>query len=170
MILFPTIPEQKTRIGTPIVPRNKKDPTQSARQVSKMFNDIEGRYLDVKRRLKALFDVRMTGRERVDNCQQSWLMCNNEYADPTLYQVNAGTYIYDMTAAQLADLLQVVQTILDDSLLDGGVRICGRLIMSLLSISAELSPLIPILLCSHRHTQHRPACQRYYLQRHTRTR
>lgn len=85
-----------------------------------MFNDIEGRYLDVKRRLKALFDARMTGRERVDNRQQSWMMCNNEDAEPSLYQVNAGTYIYDMTAAQLADLLQVVQTILDDSLLDGG--------------------------------------------------
>lgn len=114
------LPEQKTRIGTPIVPRNKKDPTQSARQVSRMFNDIESRYLDIKRRLKVLFDQRMTGRERVDNCQQSWLMCNNEGAEPTLYQVNAGTYIYDMTAAQLADLLQVVQTILDDALLDGG--------------------------------------------------
>lgn len=85
-----------------------------------MFNDIESRYLDIKRRLKVLFDQRMTGRERVDNCQKSWLMCNNEGEEPTLYQVNAGTYIYDMTAAQLADLLQVVQTILDDSLLDGG--------------------------------------------------
>lgn len=120
MILFPTIPEQKARIGTPIVPRNKKDPTQSAQQVSRMFNDIEGRYLEVKRRLKAVFGARMTGLERVDNCQQSWMVCNNEDAEPSLYQVNAGTYIYDMTAAQLADLLQVVQTILDDSLLDGG--------------------------------------------------
>lgn len=44
----------------------------------------------------------------------------NEGAEPSLYQVNAGTYIYDMTAAQLADLLQIVQTVLDDSLLDGG--------------------------------------------------
>jgi hypothetical protein len=42
-------------------------------------------------------------------------MCNNEGAEPSLYQVNAGTYIYDMTAAQLADLLQIVQTILDDA-------------------------------------------------------
>jgi hypothetical protein len=38
-------------------------------------------------------------------------MCNNEGAEPSLYQVNAGKYIYDMTAAQLADL-QIVQTIL----------------------------------------------------------
>lgn len=37
-----------------------------------------------------------------------------------IYQVNAGTYIYDMSSAQLADLLQIVQTILDDHLLEGG--------------------------------------------------
>lgn len=85
-----------------------------------MFNDIETRYLDVKRRLKVLFDQRLTGRQRESNGERSWLMCNNDGAEPSLYQVNAGTYIYDMTAAQLADLLQVVQTILDDVLLDGG--------------------------------------------------
>ncbi len=110
----------QTRIGTPIVPRNKADPTQSGRQVSRMFNDIESRYLDIKRRLKVLFDQRLTGLQRDTNGEQSWMMCNNEGTVPSLYQVNAGTYIYDMTAAQLADLLQVVQTILDDALLDGG--------------------------------------------------
>ncbi len=110
----------QTRIGTPIVPRNKADPTQSGRQVSQMFNDIEARYLDIKRRLKVLFDQRLTGRQRETNGERSWMMCNNEGAEPSLYQVNAGTYIYDMTAAQLADLLQIVQTVLDDSLLDGG--------------------------------------------------
>lgn len=110
----------QTRIGTPIVPRNKADPTQSGRQISRMFNDIEARYLDIKRRLKVLFDQRLTGRQRETNGERSWMMCNNEGAEPSLYQVNAGTYIYDMTAAQLADLLQIVQTVLDDSLLDGG--------------------------------------------------
>ena len=110
----------QTRIGTPIVPRNKTDPTQSSRQVSRMFNDIEDRYLNIKRRLKDVFDLRLTGRQRETNGERSWMMCNNEGAEPSLYQVNAGTYIYDMTAAQLADLLQVVQTILDDELLDGG--------------------------------------------------
>lgn len=110
----------KTRIGTPIVPRNKSDPTQSARQVSKMFRDIEDRYLNIKRRLKELFDLRLAGRQRETNGEQSWMMCNNEGSEPSLYQVNAGTYIYDMSAAQLADLLQVVQRILDDELLDGG--------------------------------------------------
>ena len=110
----------QTRIGTPIVPRNKADPTQSSRQVSRMFNDIEDRYLNIKRRLKALFDSRLTGQQREANAQRSWMMCNNEGAEPSLYQVNAGKFIYDMTAAELADLLQVVQSILDDELLDGG--------------------------------------------------
>lgn len=85
-----------------------------------MFNDIEDRYLNIKRRLKALFDLRLTGQQREVNGERSWMMCNNEGAEPSLYQVNAGKFIYDMTAAELADLLQVVQSILDDELLDGG--------------------------------------------------
>lgn len=85
-----------------------------------MFNDIEDRYLNIKRRLKALFDLRLTGQQREVNGEQSWMMCNNEGAEPSLYQVNAGKFIYDMTAAELADLLQVVQSILDDELLEGG--------------------------------------------------
>lgn len=110
----------QTRIGTPIVPRNKADPTQSSRQVSRMFKVIEDRYLNIKRRLKALFDQRLTGQQREANAQRSWMMCNNEGAEPSLYQVNSGKFIYDMTAAELADLLQVVQSILDDELLEGG--------------------------------------------------
>ncbi|MCF2385216.1 phage minor head protein [Enterobacter hormaechei subsp. xiangfangensis] len=110
----------QTRIGTPIVPRNKADPTQSSRQVSRMFSDIEGRYLNIKRRLKVLFDQRLTGQQREVNAQRSWMMCNNEGAEPSLYQVNVGKFIYDMTYAELADLLQVVQSILDDELIDGG--------------------------------------------------
>lgn len=112
----------QTRIGTPIVPRNKADPTQSSRQVSRMFNDIEDRYLSIKRRLKALFDQRLSGQQREVNAERSWMMCNNEGADPSLYQVNVGKFIYDMTSAELADLLQVVQSILDDELLDSGIQ------------------------------------------------
>lgn len=123
----------QTRIGTPIVPRNKTDPTQSARQVGRMFRDIDERYLTIKRRLKTLFDQRLTGRQRETNGERSWMICNNEGSEPSLYQVNAGTYIYDMSAAQLADLLQVVQTILDDALLDGG----SQNLWSLDYISAE---------------------------------
>ena len=85
-----------------------------------MYRDIESRYLDIKRNLKLLFDQRLTGRVREANSERGFILCNNEDGPATLYQVNAGTYIYDMTAAQLADLLQRVQLILDDALLEGG--------------------------------------------------
>lgn len=85
-----------------------------------MFNDIEDRYLNIKLRLKELFDQRLTGRQRETNGERSWMMCNNDDAEPSLYQVNAGKFIYDMNASELASLLQIVQTILDDALLDGG--------------------------------------------------
>lgn len=85
-----------------------------------MFNDIEDRYLNIKRRLKELFDQRLTGRQRETNGDRSWVMCNNEGTEPSLYQVNAGKFIYDMNAAELASLLQIVQSILDDELLNGG--------------------------------------------------
>lgn len=104
----------KTRIGTPIVPRNKADPTQSARPVNRMFRDIENRYYQIKVALKKLFDERLTGQERASNTQ-SYAVHGN-----VIYQVNAGTYIYEMSAPQLADLLQRVQLILDDYLLEGG--------------------------------------------------
>ncbi|PBI82373.1 phage head morphogenesis protein [Rahnella victoriana] len=104
-----------TRIGTPIVPRNKADPTQSYRAVNKMYRDIEERYLGIKTSLKQLFDLRLTGREREGNAQASFAVHGD-----IIYQVNAATYIYDMTAQQLADLLERVQVILDDYLLEGG--------------------------------------------------
>jgi hypothetical protein len=85
-----------------------------------MYRDIESRYLGIKRNLKLLFDQRLSGREREANSERGFILCNNADGPATLYQVNAGTYIYDMTAAQLADLLQRVQLILDDALLDGG--------------------------------------------------
>lgn len=104
-----------TRIGTPIIPRNKADPTQSYRAVNKMYRDIEERYLGIKTSLKQLFDLRLTGRVREGNAQASFAVHGD-----IIYQVNAATYIYDMTAQQLADLLERVQVILDDYLLEGG--------------------------------------------------
>ncbi|WP_232481275.1 phage minor head protein [Citrobacter freundii] len=106
--------------GSPIIPRNKADPTKSYRAVNRMYRDIEQRYYDIKVALKQLFDMRLTGRERASNSMYGYILARNGNQPDTLYTVNAGTYIYDMTAAQLADLLQVVQTILDDYLLDGG--------------------------------------------------
>jgi len=79
-----------------------------------MFRDIEVRYYRIKVALKQLFDERLTGHERASNHQSHAVHGN------VIYQVNAGAYIYDMTAAQLADLLQRVQIILDDALLEGG--------------------------------------------------
>lgn len=79
-----------------------------------MFRDIDDRYYRIKAALKQLFDERLTGRERGTN-QQSHAVHGN-----VIYQVNAGAYIYDMTATQLADLLQRMQIILDDALLEGG--------------------------------------------------
>ncbi|TBL47974.1 phage head morphogenesis protein [Obesumbacterium proteus] len=108
--------------GSPIIPRNKADPTQSYRAVNRMYRDIEQRFYDIKVALKQLFDMRLTGRERASNSMYGYILARNGNHPDTLYQVNAGTYIYDMTAAQLADLLQVVQTILDDHLLEGGTQ------------------------------------------------
>ncbi|MSD77514.1 phage head morphogenesis protein, partial [Escherichia coli] len=120
MILFPMTPEQKTKVGTPVVPRSKVDPTLSAKQVTAMFRDIEKRYIGIKRALKSLFDQRLTGREREVNSHNWHFLCHDHGADMRLYQVNAGKFIYDMSAQELADLLEAVQAILDDYLLDGG--------------------------------------------------
>jgi hypothetical protein len=108
-----------TRIGTPIIPRNKADPTQSYRPVNKMFRDIEQRYYDIKVALRQLFDERLVGGVREGNGKQEYILSANEGQPGTLYRVNAGTFVYDMSAQQLADLLERVQVILDDHLLEG---------------------------------------------------
>ncbi|MDA4840941.1 phage minor head protein [Enterobacter hormaechei] len=120
MIHWPMTPEQTAKVGLPIVPRSKVDPTRSAKQVTAMYRDIEDRYLGIKRALKALFDQRLPGREREVNSHNWHFLCHDHGADMRLYQVNAGKFIYDMSAQELADLLEAVQSILDDYLLDGG--------------------------------------------------
>lgn len=85
-----------------------------------MYRDIEERYLGIKRALKALFDQRLTGREREVNSHNWHFLCHDHGADMRLYQVNAGKFIYGMSAQELADLLEAVQGILDDYLLEGG--------------------------------------------------
>ncbi|WP_313412015.1 phage minor head protein [Atlantibacter hermannii] len=118
MILFPMNPEQRSKVGTPVVPRSKVDPTRSAKQVTSMFRDIEERYLGIKRALKALFDQRLTGRNREVNSHNWHFLCHDNGEDMRLYQVNAGAFIYDMTSEQLAELLESVQGILDEYLLE----------------------------------------------------
>ncbi|MEB7623185.1 phage head morphogenesis protein [Enterobacter vonholyi] len=120
MIHWPMTPEQTAKVGLPIVPRSKVDPTRSAKQVTAMFRDIEERYLGIKRALKALFDQRLIGREREVNSHNWNFLCHDHGEDMRLYQVNAGKFIYDMSAQELADLLEAVQAILDDHLLEGG--------------------------------------------------
>ncbi|MFY7378878.1 MULTISPECIES: phage minor head protein [Enterobacter cloacae complex] len=117
MILWPTL-SQKPK--SPVIPRSKVDPTMSRKSVSRMGRDIEDRYYAIKVALKALFDQRLTGREREGNSHNWHFLCHDNGADMRLYQVNAGKFIYDMSAQELADLLEAVQSILDDYLLEGG--------------------------------------------------
>lgn len=92
----------------------------SRKSVSRMERDIVDRYYAIKVALKALFDQRLTGREREVNSHNWHFLCHDHGADMRLYQVNAGKFIYDMSAQELSDLLEAVQGILDDYLLDGG--------------------------------------------------
>ncbi|WP_261285140.1 phage head morphogenesis protein [Serratia proteamaculans] len=99
-----------------------------------MARDIEDRYYQIKLRLRELLDRVLVGRETQGDSHSWHLLFNNDADEPaTLYQVNAGTFIYDMSAKQLADLLEVIQTILDDYLLAGN----GQDIWALQYIAAE---------------------------------
>ncbi|UWT86339.1 phage head morphogenesis protein [Cronobacter sakazakii] len=110
----------RQRPGSPIIPRNKADPTQSYRQVNRMFRDIENRYYQIKLALKQLLDAYLVGRERSGNSLYGYILARDGSRPDTLYQVNAGTFIYDMSPQQLSDLLLRIETILDDYLLEGG--------------------------------------------------
>jgi len=85
-----------------------------------MERNIEDRYYAIKVALKALFDQRLTGRDREVNSRKWHFLRHDNGADMRLYRVNAGKFIYDMTPQELAELLEAVQGILDDYLLDGG--------------------------------------------------
>lgn len=136
MIHWPMTPEQTAKVGLPIVPRSKVDPTRSAKQVSVMFRDIEDRYLGIKRALKALFDQRLTGREREVNSHNWHFLCHDHGEDVRLYQVNAGKFIYDISAQELAELLEAVQGIWMTTCWTVESRTCGRWITSSLRRSA----------------------------------
>lgn len=85
-----------------------------------MRNNIAQRYYDIKVALRQQFDIYLTGTIQTNNSQSSAIICNNEADElPSLYYVNAGEFIYDMDARRLAALLEIVQTILDDYLLEG---------------------------------------------------
>ncbi|EOI3502526.1 phage minor head protein [Cronobacter dublinensis] len=85
-----------------------------------MFRDIENRYYQIKLDLKQLLDAYLVGRERSGNSLYGYILAREGSKPDTLYQVNAGAFIYDMSPQQLSDLLLRVETILDDYLLEGG--------------------------------------------------
>lgn len=85
-----------------------------------MFRDIENRYYQIKLELKQLLDAYLVGRERSGNSLYGYILAREGSKPDTLYQVNAGTFIYDMSPQQLSDLLLRVEMILDDYLLEGG--------------------------------------------------
>lgn len=92
----------------------------SRKAVSKMERDIEDRYYAIKLALKAIFDQRLTGQEHEVNSHNWHFLCHVNGEEPTLYQVNAGKFIYDMSSQELASLLEAVQSILDEHLIAGG--------------------------------------------------
>ncbi|WP_242664178.1 phage minor head protein [Cronobacter sakazakii] len=85
-----------------------------------MFRDIENRYYQIKLALKQLLDAYLVGRERSGNSLYGYILAREGSKPDTLYQVNAGAFIYDMSPQQLSDLLLRIETILDDYLLEGG--------------------------------------------------
>lgn len=89
-----------TRINSPILPRNKKDPTQSSRVISRIFKDIDARYSNIKTKL---FDKLSTYQVRVSNADSS-------------------QFIYSMSNPELARLLEFINSTLQDDLLDGGLQ------------------------------------------------
>ncbi|MBT0498756.1 minor capsid protein [Morganella morganii] len=111
------------RTGSPIIPRNKADPTQSGKPVRKMYRDIENRYHGLKKSLRQLFDLSFTGRERNQNSLYSYILAKNAQNEPdSLIRVNTGVYSYDLAERpdEYARFLERLQSILDEYLLDGG--------------------------------------------------
>ena len=100
------------KIKSPIIPRNKNDPTQSYKYLNKTYRNIENRYKNIKLRLKELFSQYLHGVEREAN--QSFI-----FSQGTIYQANSN-YIYDLSANELDTLLELMQGILDEYLLEGG--------------------------------------------------
>lgn len=100
------------KIKSPIIPRNKKDPTQSYKSLNKTYRNIENRYYNIKLRLKDVFNQYLVGRERESN--QAYI-----FREGVIYQANSN-YIYDISPNDLEALLARVQDILDEYLLEGG--------------------------------------------------
>lgn len=104
----------------PLLPRNKKDPTQSSKAVNRMQRDIEERYYGIKKDIADFIIPYLTGAESQTNAHRGAMVCNNEQGEPSLYWVTVNAYSYALDAMQLANLFTRIQQILDDWLLEGG--------------------------------------------------
>lgn len=107
------------KIKSPIIPRNKKDPTQSFKSLNKTYRNIENRYHKIKLRFNELLSLYLKGVERESN--QSFI-----FSQGTIYQANSN-YIYDLSASELDALHKLMQDILDEYLLEGGRESFWRL-------------------------------------------
>ena len=107
------------KIKSPIIPRNKKDPTQSFKSLNKTYRNIENRYHKIKLRFNELFSQYLKGVERESN--QSFI-----FSQGTIYQANSN-YIYDLSASEIDALHKLMQDILDEYLLEGGRESFWRL-------------------------------------------
>jgi len=85
-----------------------------------MSRDIDDRYYAIKVAIKELFSRRLTGSERVGNSTKWYFLCHDDGDMPTLYKVNAGEFIYDLTPPLIDELLAEIKKILDGVLLEGG--------------------------------------------------
>lgn len=101
-----------SRVKTPIIPRNRKDPTQSYKSLNKTYRNIENRYYNIKLKFKNLFAQRLNGQERESN--QCYI-----FREGTIYQANSN-YIYDISPVELDSLLELMSNIIDEFLLEGG--------------------------------------------------
>ncbi|CNI68976.1 phage head morphogenesis protein%2C SPP1 gp7 family [Yersinia frederiksenii] len=107
------------RIGLPIIPRNKNDPTQSAKSVNKMINSIEDRYYGIKSDLRDLLDSQLIGVVSNEPIVNSAIICNNDGGMPNIYFVNDNTFQYTIDGNKLATIFEEIQRILDRWLLEG---------------------------------------------------
>lgn len=113
--------ERARVVRAPRIPQSKTDPVMMGAKVARMRRDIRDRFHQIKVKLRALFDARLVGHERVGNAGEPWwFLCHSRGEDPTLYAVNAGRYIYTMTPGELDDLTDSVADILDEYLTAGG--------------------------------------------------
>lgn len=100
------------KIKSPIISRNKKDPTQSSKQLASTYRNIKSRYIKINKKIINIINLYLIGYEQTTN--KDYL-----FKSGRLYKVNSG-YVYDLSARQFADIAKKIQNIIDEYLLEGG--------------------------------------------------